>query len=135
MCDNGALIGDLEATRRKHTSGLNLQELVGSAIDEFMLRLPDIQGLYDWLSAKRLTDIRAKALIHDAFLKHEVMAVKYLPKVSERFFRSDEHREQFGHLAQTRWGLYNAHTDVMGRQQPIGLQTQSFHALGRALCN
>ena len=132
VCDNGCLIGELETTKRKHTSGLNLQDLVGSAIDEFMLRLPDFHGLYDRLTVSRLTDNRAKVLLHDMFLKHRVMALKYMEPVSQRYFHSEKHRKQFPE--RNRWALYNSVTETM-KAQSVALQSASYSALAKAICN
>jgi ABC-type transporter lipoprotein component MlaA len=75
--------------------------------------------------------MRAKALIHDAFLVEKVMAPKYLPVVSDTYFKSREHRRMFSRP--DRWSLYQAFTETF-KQQSVTLQADSFRALGRALC-
>lgn len=130
VCDNGALLGDIEAIHRKHTNGLHLEALIQDGIQEYLDRLPDFTRWHDNMKNARINDTRAKALIHDAFLEHQVMAPKYLPAVSNRYFKDEEHRHQF--RGRNRWVLYNAFTEVF-KQEPVTLQTASFHALGRAL--
>jgi hypothetical protein len=87
--------------------------------------------MHDELVSSRLTDMRAKALIHDAFMSERVMAPKYLPSVSDTYFRSEEHAERFPR--KNRWRLYNAFTETF-KQESVTLQADSFRALGRALC-
>jgi hypothetical protein len=130
VCDNGALLGELEVTCRKHTSGLDLGELIGNAFDEYLLRLPDFNAVYDRLAGDRLTENKAKSLIVDAFDRHQVMAWRHFPAVVERYFHSDEHRQQFPD--RNRWGLYNAFTETF-KAEPVTLQTTSFHVLTAAL--
>jgi hypothetical protein len=130
VCDNGALLGELEVTCRKHTSGLDLDELISHAFDEYLLRLPNFNAVYDRLTGDRLTENRAKALIVDAFDRHQVMAWRHFPEVVDRYFHSGEHRQQFP--ARNRWGLYNAFTETF-KSEPVTLQTESFHALAAAL--
>jgi hypothetical protein len=59
------------------------------------------------------------------------MAPKYLPAVSETYFKSRAHRRMFPR--RNRWGLYNAFTQTF-KKQSVTLQADSFRALGRALC-
>ncbi len=105
--------------------------LVEDALGEYLDRLPGFGRMHDELANSRLTDMRAKALIHDAFLEERVMAPKYLPAVSETYFHSDEHRKRFP--GRNRWALYNAFTETFKRE-PVTLQPGSFRALTRALC-
>jgi hypothetical protein len=130
LCDNGVMLGEIETVRRKHTSGLDLGSLIRDALTEYLERLPDFGRMHDELVNARLTDLRAKALIHDAFLAEKVMAPKYLPAVSETYFKSREHRRMFPR--RNRWTLYNAFTEIF-KQESVTLQTDSFRALGRAL--
>jgi len=132
VCDNGFLISELETSRRKHTSGLDIESLVENSIDEFLLSLPNFNDMHERMRANRLTDSRAKVLIHDLFMRQEVMAPKYLPAVSNMYFRDEKHRGLFPE--RDRWSLYNAVTECM-KAQPISLQVGSFHALDKALCN
>ncbi len=131
LCDNGVMVGEIETVRRKHTTGLHLDALIREALTEYLERLPDFGRMHDELTSSRLTDMRAKALIHDAFLVEKVMATKYLPAVSDTYFRSEEHAERFSH--KNRWRLYNAFTETF-KQESVTLQADSFRALGRALC-
>jgi hypothetical protein len=131
LCDNGVMVGEIETVRRKHTSGLDLDSLIRDALTEYLDRLPDFGRMHAELTGSRLTSMRAKALIHDAFLAHGVMATKYLPAVSDTYFKSREHRRMFPQ--RTRWSLYNSFTETFKRQS-VTLQPDSFRALGRALC-
>ncbi|MHC5057164.1 MAG: DUF932 domain-containing protein [Planctomycetota bacterium] len=131
LCDNGVMVGEIETVRRKHTTGLHLDALIREALTEYLARLPDFGRMHDELTNSRLTSVRAKALIHDAFLAEHVMATKYLPAVSETYFKSKEHRRMFPR--KNRWKLYNAFTETF-KQESVTLQADSFRALGRALC-
>jgi len=125
------MVGEIETVRRKHTTGLHLDALIREALTEYLERLPDFGRMHDELTGSRLTDMSAKALIHDAFLAEKVMATKYLPAVSETYFKSKEHRRMFPR--RNRWTLYNAFTETF-KQESVTLQADSFRALGRALC-
>jgi hypothetical protein len=131
ICDNGVMVGEIETVRRKHTTGLHLDELIREALTEYLDRLPDFGRMHGELVSARLSDTRAKALIHDAFIEERVMAPMYLPAVSDKYFQSEEHRDRFPD--RNRWTLYNAFTEVF-KQEPVTLQAASFRALGRALC-
>jgi hypothetical protein len=131
LCDNGCMLGEIETVRRKHTSGLDLDSLIRDALTEYLERLPDFGRMHDELVSSRLTSMRAKALIHDAFLTHGVMATKYLPAVSETYFKSREARRMFPQ--RNRWTLYQAFTETF-KKQSVTLQLDSFRALGKALC-
>jgi len=131
LCDNGVMVGEIETVRRKHTTGLHLDALIREALTEYLARLPDFGRMHDDLVNARLSSVRAKALIHDAFLEHRVMAPKYLPAVSGTYFKSEEHRGRFP--GRNRWSLYNAFTETF-KQESVTLQADSFRALGRALC-
>lgn len=130
VCANGMFVGDLQTIRRRHTAGLVLEDLVANSIDEYLEVLSDLDRTIERLREQRLSDLRAKALIHDLFLEHEVMAPRYLPAVSERYFCSDEHLRQFP--GRDRWGLFNACTETMKRLS-APLQLQSHRRLALAL--
>jgi hypothetical protein len=104
--------------------------LVDRCIAQYLDRLREFRAVHTRLISASITDLRAKALIHDAFLEHEVMAPKYLPVVADRYFKSEEHRQQFPQ--RTRWGLLNAFTEVLKVVSP-GLQLRGHRALSHAL--
>jgi len=128
VCSNGCFAGEL-TTNRRHTAGLDLGAMVASCLDRYLEQIGDLRTALERMQAQRITDLRAKALIHDAFLEHQVMAAKYLPMVADRYFRSDEHRQQFPD--RTRWGLYNAHTEVIKQLSPP-LQLRAHRRLATA---
>ncbi len=131
ICSNGMMYssGEIDAVRRRHTSGLNITDLVGMYLDEYISSLYQMNNFYDRLSCK-ITDMRAKVLIHDAFIETKVLAPKYLPAVSERYFNSEQHREQFPE--RTRWSLYNSMTEIIKRVSPQ-LQIDGHRRLVEAL--
>lgn len=116
VCDNGALIGEIEALRRKHTSGLDLQALITQGIEEYLSRLPGFALMHERLASAPLIADQAKVCIHDAFLDHRVMAPKYLPAVSDCYFRPQEHKERFS--ARTRWTT-TTHSRRSTRPSPL----------------
>src|SRR5205823_11029670 len=85
VCDNLAFRGDLIALRRKHTSGLNLHEELAGAVLRFRDHFTRLVGEIDFLKERELSDVQAKALIHDAFAQR-LMPVRMLPAVSESYF-------------------------------------------------
>jgi len=85
------------------------------------------RAVVDALRASRLDS----SLTGQVFLVEKVMATKYLPAVSETYFKSKEHRRMFPR--KNRWKLYNAFTETFKRES-VALQADSFRTLGRALC-
>ncbi len=125
VCDNLAFRGDLIALRRKHTAGLDLAKEVRSAVARFEQHFARFEHETDALKALVLTEDRAKALIHDAFLRR-LLPLRLLPAVSKEYFDS-------GHEAfrpRTAWSLANAFTEAV-KVLPDAPRFRALLGLGR----
>jgi hypothetical protein len=130
VCDNMAFSGDAGAVllSRKHTSGLDLSEVVPRALDAYMVKSLDFTASIDRMRSMDVSDERAKGLIYDAFLCHGVMANRYLPEVHRLYFDDEQQREKF--RDRTLWSLNNAFTEAV-KQLAAGPQGQAGIAIGR----
>ncbi len=125
VCDNLAFQGDLIALKRKHTTGLDLQAELSAAIvrcvEHFDRYATEVRNFKD----TDLTDLTAKALMHDAFV-YRLLPLRLLPAVAQEYFRPSyaEFTER------TAWSLYNAFTHV-AKRLPDGPRFRALLALGR----
>lgn len=69
VCDNMVFRGDLIALNRKHTTGLHLRTEVNHAVLRFQDHFGRLTGEIDRLKALPLSDVSAKAIIHDVFVQ------------------------------------------------------------------
>lgn len=125
VCDNLAFRGDLIALRRKHTSGLNLQEELTTAVLRFQDHFGQLVGEIDVLKRRELADIEAKALMHEVFAKG-MMPLRLLPAVSRLYF----HSELVQFKPRNAWSLHNAFTGV-AQKMPLTTRLPAVQELGR----
>lgn len=125
VCDNLAFRGDMVALRRKHTSGLRLREELTGAVLRFQEHFGRLAGEVATLKNRKLADIEAKALLHDAFAKG-LMPLRFLPDVSQAYF--EPQLTEFE--PRTAWSLHNAFTGV-AKAMPISTRLGAIQALGR----
>jgi hypothetical protein len=125
VCDNLAFQGDLIALKRKHTTGLDLQAELSAAIvrclEHFDRYTTEVRNLRD----TEITDITAKALMHDAFV-YRLLPLRLLPAVAQEYIRPS-----FSDFTErTAWSLYNSLTHV-AKCLPAGSRFHTLLALGR----
>src|SRR5262245_46569156 len=125
VCDNLAFQGDLIALKRKHTTGLDLQVELSAAIvrclEHFDRYTTEVRNFRD----TELTDITAKALMHDAFV-YRLLPLRLLPAVAQEYFRPT----YADFTERTAWSLYNSFTHV-AKSLPDGPCFRALLALGR----
>ena len=124
VCDNLAFRGDLIALRRKHTSGLNLGDELAGAVLRFRDHFTRLVSEIDGLKERRLTDLDAKGLIHDAFAK-KLMPVRMLPAVSAAYFEPTSQLEP-----RNAWSLHNAFT-ALAKDMPMSTRLGAIQDLGK----
>lgn len=122
VCDNLVFRGDMIALRRKHTSGLDLQDELVGAVLRFKEHFGILTGEIEALKNRHLTDGEAKAFLHDAFVRG-VMPLRLLPKVSAAYFAFADS------LPHTAWALHNAFT-VVSKAMPMPTRMQAIQELG-----
>lgn len=115
VCDNLIFSGDMFAMRRKHTSGLELDEEVGEGIDRYLVHCGRLNKEIARLRANPLHDDDAKRLIFDAFAER-VLPVTHFPKVVTNYFDPDD--EMVDCQPRNRWGLHNAFTREIRGMRP-----------------
>jgi hypothetical protein len=107
VCDNLLLQGKSFILARKNTLHARLAEIVKAGFERYLLEQTNLDAVWARLVGESLTDDAAKALILDAFVKHEVAAIKYLPPVAEEYFDPESHPDT---EPRTKAGLLGAFT-------------------------
>ena len=125
VCDNLVFRGDLIALNRKHTSGLNLRTELATAVLRFQDHFGRLTGEVETLKRCALDDLRAKALIHDAFARG-LMPLRFLPDVSHAYFEPQV--KDFA--PRTAWSLHNAFT-ASAKEMPMSTRLPATQAVGR----
>ena len=126
ICSNGILSAE-HVVKRRHTSGIDLDEAIDEALDAFLKSMNGFTEIYDRLRSKRLTITRAQSLAVDAARAGAYSSASVLPVVEQYLNpRHDEFRER------TAWSLYNSATEIMKRQSPAR-QVEGFKALNSVI--
>jgi hypothetical protein len=130
VCDNLAFSGDSGTIvlRKKHTSRLDLSQVVPPAIDAYLERAGQFVLDIEQMKSLELTEARAKQVVYDAFIRERVMPLRYLPNVHRLYFDDPEQRERFE--ARSMWSLHNAFTEVV-KDLRVMPQQHSGVAIGR----
>jgi hypothetical protein len=125
VCDNMVFRGDLIALNRKHTAGLHLRTELNHAILRFQDHFGRLTGEIANLKERTLSDIEAKAIMHDVFTQG-ILPIRLLPDASLLYFEPfiDEFR------ARNAWSLHNAFTAV-AKEMPITTRMPAIQELGR----
>lgn len=125
VCSNLAFRGDMIALRRKHTSGLLLREELAGAVLRFQDHFGQLTGEIENLKERLLTDVSAKAIIHDVFARG-ILPLRLLPEASNLYFEPfvDEFRPR------NAWSLHNAFT-AAAKEMPITTRMPAIQELGR----
>jgi hypothetical protein len=137
VCDNLCFSGSDGAVvlRKKHTSRLDLAQVVPPAIESYLQKASAFRLDIDWMKDFALTDDRAKAVIYEAFTRHQaVLPVRLLPPVHRLYFDDEEQRAKFAD--RSLWSLSNAFTEAVKSlrdvpQQRYGVQIGRY--FGRVL--
>ncbi len=117
VCDNLAFHGAFAAiTNRKHSKNLDLVEVVGVGVDRvqrhFQKTLIDVNA---WRGFE-LPDVRAKAIIYDAFIGRGIDAPQHLSKIVHRnYFTPNLPAFEPRNM----WSLSNAFTGAFKELEPV----------------
>ena len=125
VCDNMVFRGDLIALNRKHTARLQLPTELDRAILRFQDHFGRLTGEIDHLKELPLTDLDAKAIIHDVFVQG-ILPIRHMPDVSTLYFEPslDDFRPR------NAWSLHNAFTFI-AKEMPITTRVPAIQELGR----
>lgn len=116
VCDNMAFKGDFTPVQHKHTSGLELADVISVGVDQIQRNFDPLKRqILDW-QERQITDDFAKLIIYRAFVEGGLEAPKGLIKnVHRNYF--EPAREEFG--PRTLWSLSNAFTSTFKQLKPI----------------
>jgi hypothetical protein len=104
---------------------LHLRQELAGAVLRFQDHFGRLAGEVIALKKRRLVDIEAKALLHDAFAKG-IMPLRFLPEVSQAYF--EPQLPEFE--PRSAWSLHNAFTGV-AKVMPMSTRLPAIQALGR----
>jgi hypothetical protein len=131
VCTNLVMAGDsgVVVLRRKHTSRLNLAEVVPRAIDAYLQKAGQLRLDISRMKACELDDGTAKAVIHDAFArKVPILPDHRFREVARLYFDDPDQRDKFP--ARSLWSLNNAFTEAVKALKPAP-QAQAHISVGR----
>jgi hypothetical protein len=128
VCDNMVFRGDLIALKRKHTSGLNLRDELRRALDKYEQHFFTLKAEVEHLKGKELTDVEAKAMIHNVFMSKDSLPIRLYREVSREYFATEQRHEEFA--PRTAWSLHNAFTEV-AKQMPLSTRMDAIQTIGR----
>ena len=107
VCDNMMLSGQHITFKRKHTSGLNLRQVVRDGIERYLKDSDLTTQRIERIRAISLSDDEAKSALYD-LLQTKILPSKLLPTVHEAYF--DKLEEYPDCAPRSLWGLHNACT-------------------------
>lgn len=108
VCDNLALAGRPVLMKRRHTSGLSLQDEIDLSIGSLQNYLECYGQDISQLKSQPLTDTDARLMIYDA-VRRGIVQPKLLAPVDQAFF----HPVASDTEPRNSWGLYNAFTRAL----------------------
>jgi hypothetical protein len=118
VCDNMAFAGDSGTIvlHRKHTSRLDLAEVVPPAIDTYLEKAELFRLDLDRMKDGALSDAMAKELIFDAFARKPILPRMLFPIIAGLYFDDEEQRARFPD--RTLWSLNNSFTEAVKILKP-----------------
>jgi hypothetical protein len=121
VCDNMAFSGSNGSIllKKKHTSGLDLSQVIPPAIDLYLDKAGVWRQDIDKMREFSLSDGMAKQLIYDSFLnpRGPVLPKHCLEDIHELYFDDEEQRAKFAD--RTLWSLNNAYTEAVKALEPV----------------
>jgi hypothetical protein len=127
VCDNLALYGEVIAVRRKHTSGLRLQEELAAGIDRYLEYVGRLVDGIASLKAREIENAEAKRAIYDVFAER-ILPLRFFDDVDRAYFRPEAGWTDC--QPRTLWAVHNACTRA-ARELPMNVKLQATTRLGR----
>ena len=125
ICCSNLAFGGSKVLRRRHTSRIELNELVQEAVNELDMEFLNLEIAAEYLKHREVGDDEARAAIVRAA---EVQAINSSDVVP--VFREFKHPRHTEFSAPTRWSLLNAFTEQAKRYSP-GRADVCYRALTR----
>jgi len=112
ICSNGMVVGDY-AVKRKHTTGLDLNEAVGYGIETYLNKIVDVQIAAETMKSRELITADVDEALMAAG-REGLLSWSRIGQVDKEYRKPTfaDHDEP------TAWGLYNAFTYTMQKMPP-----------------
>lgn len=114
ICDNMAFQGDFTPVLKKHTSRIDVVELLSIGVDKLQRNFEPLKTQIDTWRDRELTDAEAKLLIYEAFVERGFPS-RLLNDVHQHYFKPAH--DDFN--ARSFWSLSNAFTSSLKTLTPI----------------
>ncbi len=118
VCDNLALSGDMFAFARKHTTGMDLYDVIARGFDVFATQATDLAKQIAKLEGEDLTDDQAKLLIYEVFAGR-ILPVKLFDDVIDLYFDEATLTHRPDCQPRTKFGVHNAMTRTVKQLSPV----------------
>lgn len=116
VCDNMAFMGDFRPVFHKHSSKLDLIEVVSIGVDKIQRNFEPLRKQIGEWQEKPLADERAKLIIYNAFVEAGLAIPRHLVHhVHSNYFQPAH--EEF--RPRTLWSLSNAFTSAFKKLKPM----------------
>jgi hypothetical protein len=116
VCDNLAFHGDFSPIMKKHTKGVDIQDVMALAVDRMQRHFEPMQRQVDAWRGFELPDDRARLVIYRAFIEDGLDAAKHLARIVHQQYFEPEYDE---FRPRTLWSLSNAFTSAFKKLDPI----------------
>ena len=124
VCDNMCFGGET-TIHRKHTSGIEIADLIPKAFDNLDHQFIRLERDVDGLKMRSVTVTGAKLMVVKAAEIGAINSSDIIPVLKE--FRNPRHAEFAEH---NRWSLYNSFTEIVKKYTPAR-SDQCFRRLGK----
>src|SRR5437667_6908145 len=114
ICDNMMFKGDFTPIFHKHTSRLDLTDLLSVGVDKMQRNFEPLKHQIDNWKSGILIDDQAKVIIYEAFVEQR-LPTRLLPSVHQHYF--EPAYEAFA--PRTLWSLSNAFTSAFKKLAPV----------------
>jgi len=118
VCDNMALTGNPYGYNRKHTTGLDIREIVADILGSVLADTRRHRELIDAFRTFRVSENAARDFLYMLFVDKRILPINLMRKVHNTYFeRHDEYPEIDAYHGRA-WGLHNALTRAI-RGKPL----------------
>lgn len=117
-CDNLAFRGEFMALTRRHSKALEaeFQDIIAVGVDRVQRQFEPMLVQVDAWKNHSLSDLQAKSIVYDAFVREHVDAPKHLMREVDRLYFEPEY-EDF--KPRTLYSMQNAFTSAFQKLDPI----------------
>ena len=114
VCDNGLFDGGLISLTHKQTKGFDLDTALDEMLARYVVQSNELETKVLLAQEKNLSATAAKGLIFDAFIRNDVMPLRYMKAVARDYFTPEATDEDPAtdllEFPNTLWHLHNSFT-------------------------